>query len=111
MPDNVTADPAHLNQLAQKQDTAAAGLRNASNATDGIVKKVWITHGCYVGAANTTLDKAETARKAAGEAMQAVSTALAKQLRAAGVAYASTDTAAADNVDRQVLDGGNLTTS
>lgn len=107
MSKEVTADPAYLRQLAKQQVEASAQLATATAATDGIAKSVWISHGCYVGAANKKIEEAEAARKAAGEAMQRVSTALAEKLPVAAEKYAATDEASSDNIDKQVLDGGN----
>jgi len=103
MPDlHVSAQ--HLGDLATTQDQASKDMDAAINATDGITKNVWLTHGCYVGVANTAIGKAEDARHAAGEALKASAAGLAETLRVARNRYQRTDTQGRQDIDKQVLD-------
>jgi hypothetical protein len=101
---NVTVDPKHLRGLATTQDQSSDDMTAAINKTDGVSKRIWMSHGVYVGAANKAIEQAEAARKAAGKAVQAFSADLAKTLRTAVTAYAGTDDNAGENIDKQVLD-------
>ena len=99
---NVT--PPYLEGLAQKHDTAKTDLGMAGEATRGIGKEVWLTHGVICGAANTAIAQAEASRSVASVGMKAVSEDLAEKLRAARGAYESTDEQTGRNIDKQVRD-------
>ena len=101
---NIKVDPKHLRGLATTQEQPSDDMTAAINATAGISKKIWISHGVYVGAANKAIERAEAARNTAGKAVQAFSADLAETLRTAVTAYEGTDDNAGENIDTQVLD-------
>lgn len=102
MEQQVTVKPAYLEGLANKQDEAAGRIGSATKATDGIGKKVWVSHGLVCAPTNEAVKDAEAARRRAGQAMRAVSTDLAVKLRKAAEKYKGSDLAAASNLDNQI---------
>jgi hypothetical protein len=98
------ANAQHLGNLATTQNQASTDIDAATKTTDGIGKEVWLTHGCYVGAANTKVSEAEEARRAAGQALQRWAASLGEKLEVARNSYARTDTQGKENLDNQMLD-------
>ena len=93
-----------LEQLATTQDEASNDMDAATSATDGISDKVWKTHGYYPGCTNRAVEKAEAARRKAGEAAKEAGAGLAAKLGVARNAYADAETQVKDKFDKQMLD-------
>ncbi|MBY0441963.1 MAG: ESX-1 secretion-associated protein [Mycobacteriaceae bacterium] len=92
----------HLNQLADKQDQAAAGSGEAAMTASDMKTNLWVSHGVASGPSNDAFTKAERARRHAGIALQNASAALAEKLRTAAAAYTSTDQQTSDNINKQL---------
>lgn len=99
---DLSVTPEYLSQLAEKQDRAADQIGFAAKATNGIGKKVSVSHGVVCTATNEAVVDAEAARRAAARAMREGSTGLAEKLRNAATTYKGADLDAASNLDSQI---------
>ncbi len=100
----LTITPGYLAKLAKLQDQASEKSGLAAASAFEISKDLWVTHGVISGHSNNAVTNAEAVRRAAGEALKKVATALAVTLRAADDAYQSTDEQADKTIAHQVLD-------
>ncbi|BBX75181.1 ESX-1 secretion-associated protein [Mycobacterium shinjukuense] len=99
---HLVVNPAHVSKLAHKQDDVADQIGSATRVTNGIGHDVWVAHGVASAYSNRAVDKAESARRAAGEALQAAAKGLAANLRTAAAAYHRTDQHHAGKLDDQL---------
>jgi hypothetical protein len=81
----------HVRELAKRQQTAADKIMGANRTTGDVAANIFSSHGLVCSATSIAVSTAETARKAAGEAMYKVSTELVAKLNTAATNY--------DNVD------------
>jgi hypothetical protein len=100
----VTVDKNYLEQLAQRQISAANKDFSAAFAAGDIGSVLWLSHGLLCAASNVAVTNAEDARRDAGLAMQRASKVLADKLRAATAAYENTDEQNGEKIDHQVFD-------
>jgi Excreted virulence factor EspC, type VII ESX diderm len=82
---------AHLRELAAKQGEAAADIRSATGAANGLGASVGSTHGSISSATAAAVQAAEHARAQAGTRTAAESSDMQDRLGASANAYASVD--------------------
>lgn len=102
---DVTVEPAYLQELATQQEGAVDEIGSGLSGVAGTAKDLWFDHGVVCGAAIKQMQRSESQRKEAGEAMQKVSTALAENLTTASAGYVATDEQAGDVLDDQMRTG------
>jgi hypothetical protein len=81
----------HIIRLAEKQQTAADKVLGANRMTGDVASRVTSTHGLVCSATSLAVSGADTARKAAGEALHKVSTELSEKLTTAANNYNNAD--------------------
>ena len=100
----VTVGKNYLEQLAQRQISAANKEFYATLAPEDTHVMLWLSHGLLCAASNVAVTNAEDARHDAGFAMARASNVLADKLRAAAAAYENTDEQNGEKIDHQVFD-------
>jgi hypothetical protein len=103
--EDLKVDPKYLTDWAVRQDDAATEMANGVSGVAGTAKELWYDHGVICGGTALSMEASEGERERAGNTMQAVSLALAENLRVAAKKYAKTDTQASDVIDQQVVPG------
>ncbi|EUA07463.1 hypothetical protein I546_5355 [Mycobacterium kansasii 732] len=99
---NLEVNTAHLQQLAARNDDVARQIAAATRSTHNIGHDVWLGHGPSSGSSNNAVVAAQAARHAAGKALQAATTILARNLTAAATAYDHTDHHNAEHLHHQL---------
>jgi hypothetical protein len=89
--------------LAPKQDRTKDNFKQSAGAVDGVGVNVWVNHGLACGPGNDAVVEVEVRRAEAIGLMIDVATDLADKLRTAAKAYDTTDSQAAQNLDKQML--------
>lgn len=103
--DELRVATAHLNDLAVKQGSAAAGLRSAALMADGVDGLVRQTHGAIASASASALTAVVAARRNAGLRMAAISDDLCDKLTDAAKRYDRADEAMSGTLRNQLRDG------
>ena len=125
--DGLDVELEYLEQLATKQEDAAASMQGAIDGAEGLSYEIglkgavvtglktvkgilpgttgglWIDHGAVCFLSIIALGNALDDRKTASENMHIVSTGLADRLREAAGAYLVSDDQISDNLDNQML--------
>lgn len=102
--DDVTVDPAYLNELANLQRNAAGKARDATGLTEGVSRSLWVSHGPGVFLGNIAFGEAAEARRDAGVAMERLADSLAERLSAAATTYTRVDQQQSRDIDAQIQD-------
>jgi hypothetical protein len=82
---------AHLDELAATQGAAAAVIRSATAATDGVDDAVGATHGTISAATSAAVAAAVTARREAGTRVAQVTRDVQDRLRESAASYTGAD--------------------
>lgn len=89
--DNLRVLTDHVRKLAVTQHTAADQITGASRSIGDVAARVSSTHGVVCSFTSVALDAADSARNAAGSALQKVSTDLSGKLDTAAANYDNAD--------------------
>ena len=103
--DELRVDPAHLQELADKQSAAASQIAAATPVTEGVAASVEKSHGIICARASEAAAKAEKARADACAAMESMSSSAASNLRDAAAQYVRTDEDSGDRLDGAMRPG------
>lgn len=103
--DALRVDPAHLQDLADKQGGVAAQIASAAPVTRGVAAAVATSHGNICAPAADATAKAEKARADACAAMEFMSTSLESSLLSAIAMYRRTDERSRHQLDGQIRPG------
>ena len=93
---------AHLDELAAKQDEAAAVIRSATEAAIGAGASVRSTHGAISSSTAAAVEAAQNARRTAGERMEHESRDMQQRLKQSANHYERTDQLMGAHLDGQV---------
>jgi hypothetical protein len=100
--ENLEVTPDFLRQLAQKQDSAAATISEATAAAAGLAGKVKLSHGVVCAGAWPGITSAESERQRAITALAQVSRQLAQRLLIGLDDYMTTEDKSGAVMDKQV---------
>ena len=100
--DDLRVTTAHLVDLAARQVRAAADIRSATFAAEGVDAAVRSTHGVIASATAGAVSQILAARREAGTKMATVSDELSGKLTEAARRYDQIDDAAGRELDGQV---------
>uniref|UniRef100_A0A5Q5CAZ7 ESX-1 secretion-associated protein n=1 Tax=Mycobacterium sp. (strain JLS) TaxID=164757 RepID=A0A5Q5CAZ7_MYCSJ len=97
--DQLRIDPAHLQDLADKQGGTATQIASAAPVTQGVAASVATSHGNICAPTSEAAARAEQARADACAAMEFMSTSLQESLLGAIAWYSRTDSESWDELD------------
>jgi hypothetical protein len=100
--DDLRVTTAHLVELAVEQVRAAADIRSATTAVEGVDAAVRRTHGVIASATAGAVSQILTARRAAGTKMATISDELGGRLAQAARRYDEIDVSMGRTLDEQV---------
>ena len=103
--DDVRVTTAHLVELTAGQAHAAADIRSATVAVDGVDAAVRTSHGAIASATAGAVAQIVAARRDAGMKMATISDELGGDLAEAARRYDETDAAMSRAMDAQVQPG------
>jgi hypothetical protein len=92
-----------MQDLAARQDNAARLLAESATAGVGFNKRVRLTHGAVCAPAFSAVKQVESARENAANALAAFSAGLAAKIRDSDTVFKTTDSAAGDDLNKQML--------
>jgi Excreted virulence factor EspC, type VII ESX diderm len=100
--DDLRVTTAHLNELTVQQARAAADIRSATVAAEGVDAAVRSTHGIIASATAGAVNAAVAARRSAGLKIATISDALGHKLADAAQRYDQSDDAMGRTLDGKV---------
>ncbi len=103
--DDLRVTTAHLGDLAVHQGRAAAEIRSATFAVDGVDAAVARTHGSIASATATAVEALVSTRRSAGTRIAAISDELRDRLADAAERYDLTDGELGVAFDAQISAG------
>jgi hypothetical protein len=103
--DDLRVTTAHLVELSVQQVRAAADIRSATFAVEGVGAAVRGTHGLIASATATAVSDAVAIRRGSGEKVAAVSDELGDRVAEAARRYDRIDDASGRTLEGQVLPG------
>jgi Excreted virulence factor EspC, type VII ESX diderm len=103
--DDLRVTTAHLGDLAVHQGRAAAEIRSARLAAEGVDAAVRSTHGSIASATVSALEAALSTRHSAATRMAAISDELCDKLTGAAKRYEMTDDAMGSALDAEMQAG------
>jgi hypothetical protein len=103
--DELRVTTAHLHELTAAQARAAAEIRSATVAVEGVDAAVRSTHGIIASATAAAVSEIVAARHSAGTKMTAISGELGGKLKDAATRYDQIDDAMGRALDGEVRPG------